>query len=208
MNTTRHTLCYLDKTASTINEQSLEHHELFHYWLHQGYPLIVTRQPAEIVQMGQIQLAIPYFNSVLAKKVRASYLVAESWITRLAELPSLQEIFPQLQLHTDANIKVFGSYCWHYLTKEHYLQPSSDVDVLLTYHNQSLSALATLYHELHSALGLHHIDGEVRFPKLGDCSWYELLQTNSGNSILFKSRNGVTLLSKKNLYDHYPTLLC
>ncbi|HAT8179250.1 TPA: malonate decarboxylase holo-[acyl-carrier-protein] synthase [Legionella pneumophila] len=206
MNYLRHTLCYLDKNTTTAILPSPEQIDLLQYWLKCEYPLIVSRQ-SEDIPCGQIQLAIPYFISKQTQKLRASYVVDNSWIVKTKALPSLQEIFPYLELDASTKIQVYGSYCWQHLTKEQYVQSSSDLDVLIFYENQSLFALSELQKHLQKTLKIDCIDGEIRFPALGDCSWAELLQIHSSDSILFKSTKKVILVKRESLYANFPTLL-
>ncbi|HAT1659352.1 TPA: malonate decarboxylase holo-[acyl-carrier-protein] synthase [Legionella pneumophila] len=206
MNYLRHTLCYLDKNTTTAILPAPEQLDLLQYWLKCEYPLIVTRQP-EDVPCGQIQLAIPYFIPVRTQKLRASYVVDDSWVISTRALPSLQEIFPSLELDTSSKIQVYGSYCWQHLTREQYVQPSSDLDVLISYDNQSLFNLSALKKHLQKTLNINCIDGEIRFPALGECSWAELLQIQSSDSILFKTTKKVILVKRESLYANFPTLI-
>lgn len=206
MNFSRHTLCYLDKNATNVALSSPEQMDLFQYWLKRGYPLIVTRQ-SEDLPSGQIQLAIPYFIPTQTKKLRACYVIDNSWVIRMKALPSLKQIFPYLELNMSAKIQVYGSYCWQYLTKEQYVQPSSDLDVLIPYKKQSLATLSELLKHLQKTLKIECIDGEIRFPALGDCSWKELLQIDFNDSILFKTTKNVILVKREGLYANFPTLL-
>ncbi|APF04079.1 TPA: malonate decarboxylase holo-[acyl-carrier-protein] synthase [Legionella pneumophila] len=206
MNYLRHTLCYLDKNTTTAILPAPGQLDLLQYWLKCEYPLIVTRQP-EDVSCGQIQLAIPYFIPVRTQKLRASYVVDDSWVISTRALPSLQEIFPSLELDTSSKIQVYGSYCWQFLTREQYVQPSSDLDVLISYDNQSLFNLSALKKHLQKTLNINCIDGEIRFPALGECSWAELLQIQSSDSILFKTTKKVILVKRESLYANFPTLI-
>ncbi|MDR3501209.1 MAG: malonate decarboxylase holo-[acyl-carrier-protein] synthase [Legionella sp.] len=202
MSYARHTLCYLNPTTTVASQHSEEQQRLFQYWLNRGYPFICSRQPQDLA-FGKIQLALPYFNQQ-QQKLRISYQVSKSEITQSKELPKLNEVFPSALLEIPADIKVYGSYCWQYLTQEAYVQPDSDLDVLINYTAQSLTDLRGLYKELSHKSKVLHIDGEVRFHHWGDCSLLELLQNS--DSILFKSINNVLLLSREDLYAAYPSL--
>lgn len=197
----RHNLCYLDKQAVPDINCSPENLSLFKHWQGCGYPLIMTRQPPDLA-VHQIQLAIPYFQAEQVKKIRASFILSCSAISRVSELPDLRELFPDL----DYEIKVYGSYCWQYLTKEPYVQAESDLDLLIDYKEQSLSDLKSLYAQLQARFPQQRIDGEIRFAGLGDCSWTELLQ-QSGESLLFKSIHELSLLKRDNLYASFPSLI-
>ena len=202
MNYARHTLCFLNPTTTTTSQHPEEEQRLFQYWLNRGHPFICSRQPQELAS-GQIQLAIPYFNQQ-RQKLRVSYQVLKSEIAQSAELPKFADIFPSARLETHTEIKIYGSYCWQHLTQEPYVQPDSDLDVLIIYAEQSLTDLGTLSQELPHKSKVPRIDGEIRFPHLGDCSLHELLQNS--DSILFKSINNVLLLAREDLYAAYPSL--
>lgn len=88
-----------------------------------------------------------------------------------------------------------------------YIQPQSDLDLLVTYDNQSLSALADLYSQLQAQFPKQAIDGEIRFSGAGDCSWKELLYLSANESILFKSIRELSLLTRDRLYASFPALL-
>ena len=201
MNYARHTLCYLNPSTIAASLHSDEQQRLFQYWLQCGYPFICPRQSQELVS-GKIQLAIPYVD-LQQQKIRVCYQVAQSAIIQNQEPPKLTDIFP-VQLEVHADVKVYGSYCWQHLTQESYVQPDSDLDVLIIYAGQSLSDLRGLYQELLFKSKVLRIDGEVRFPHWGDCSLHELLQNS--DSILFKSINNVFLLAREELYATYPSL--
>ncbi|HAU1881880.1 TPA: malonate decarboxylase holo-[acyl-carrier-protein] synthase, partial [Legionella pneumophila] len=147
------------------------------------------------------------FIPTQSQKLRASYIVDDSWVIDTKALPSLQEIFPYLELDTSTKIQVYGSYCWQHLTREQYIQSSSDLDVLISYENQSLLTLSELQKHLQKTLKIDCIDGEIRFPTLGDCSWTELLQIHSSDSILFKAAKKIFLVKRESLYANFPALL-
>ncbi|HHL3493372.1 TPA: malonate decarboxylase holo-[acyl-carrier-protein] synthase [Legionella pneumophila] len=202
----RHTLCYMEPHAKSLTSNTTENTNLLDYWLSQNFPLIFTRQPHSL-DPGQIQLAIPYFNPVTQQKIRVSYLFAESFISYTKELPNLKELFPQLDINTLITMKVYGSYCWQYLTQKPYVQSSSDLDILIYYNNESLIELINLYSELRDKLPMTPIDGEVHFPNIGDCSWLELIRSSDTTTLLFKSINQIQLLPREDLYAVFPTLL-
>lgn len=205
MNELRHNLYYLASHTKPLSTHSPYELQILDYWLTHRLPLIVTRQPP-LTHCNQIQLAIPYFELKQQKKVRVSYLFSKSSLFQSKELPTLQEIFPEIELGSP-NIRVYGSYCWQYLTQLPYVQATSDLDLLIDYSAQSISELISLYTDLAHQLKIANLDGEVRFPGIGDCSWRELIQTKSSDTILIKSTQQIELLSRDQLYELFPALL-
>ncbi len=199
-NELRHDLCYLDPLTPSPAALSSAQADLFHYWLAQQYPFMVTRQNRAIVP-GNIQVALVYFSPQRGGKIRAAYVIDRSSILRRCFLPHLSDIFPALNY---PGINVYGSYAWQYITEELYVQGSSDLDLLVDYQDQSLAFLAALYDGLQQQL-LPKLDGEIRFPGVGECAWKELLQDS--DTILFKSIQQVDLLKRETLYAMFPTLL-
>ncbi len=200
----RHTLCFLEQQTQPLSSHSSEDLGVLEFWLKEQYPLIVTRQP-EKIHDDHIRLALPYFDKEQKKKMRLSYLFAKSAIKQHQELPFFHSLFPNIK--TDSEIRVYGSYCWQYLTGQTYVHSASDLDLLIVYTDQSLTALTALYHQLVQELKTVPLDGEVRFPNLGDCSWLELTQTQASPTLLVKSHQELSLVKRDHLYAQFPSLL-
>ncbi|PJD93986.1 MAG: malonate decarboxylase holo-[acyl-carrier-protein] synthase [Legionella sp.] len=205
MNHLRHTLCYLTRNAYPITSMSAKAMHLFAHWLDEELPFIYPRQPSAL-PLDVVQLAIPSFDPQTQTKHRTAYLVSQHHITHTQNLPTLDIIFPQLKHHDATSIGIYGSYCWQYLTKKNYVQADSDLDLLFRYDHRSLFSLKTLHQELSHRLG-KTIDGEIRFPHWGDCSWPELIAEKANDQILLKTSSHVGLISRTELYHAFPTLL-
>ncbi len=203
MNYARHTLCFIYPNSLPLSNHTKEELDLLDFWLRHRYPLIVTRQPEKIHQ-EDIHLALPFFDNDQMKKIRLGFLFSKTAIQSSKELPILEELFPHVQL--DFEIRVYGSYCWEYLTGQSYINQSSDLDLQIIYHNESLSALKLLHQQLSEGLNSIALDGEVRFPNLGDCAWLELIQEDFSPSVLIKCQQHVTLIKRRDLYAKFPTL--
>jgi phosphoribosyl-dephospho-CoA transferase len=201
----RHSLCHLKKQSEPLRAQAPQDFAFFRQWINNEFPLVFTRQPDDL-QDDQCQLAIPFINPMTLKKERFSFIVNTTDVEQVSDLPDLSEIHQQWQ-NKDCSIKVFGSYCWQYLTRMPYVQNSSDLDLLITYTNMSLNQLAALHESLQLTLETPQIDCELRFSKLGDCALSELLEPSQGKKILFKSATEVVLLQRERVYENYPTLL-
>ncbi|MFV0821622.1 malonate decarboxylase holo-[acyl-carrier-protein] synthase [Tatlockia micdadei] len=206
MNHQRHTLCFLKEGAKPLSILQKQEDELLEYWMKHQFPLIFTYQPKEL-HPEHVQLAIPFFDSSSQKKIRLCTNFYKNAIKETKSLPTFQDVFQHATLKQNTEIRVYGSYCWQYLTKLNYVQPSSDLDLLIFYENQSLIELVLYYQEIKHILSIPRLDGEVRFPNLGDCSWFELIQPSSSASILLKSAQQIELISREYLYEQVPTLL-
>jgi len=202
----RHTLCYLDLFAQPLIMEEMAHQTLLAHWLDQQFPLIFTYQPPQI-QRKQVQLAIPYVDPKTQQKIRFSYLFPETVISHSTKPPTLQAIFPHIESTRTRNIRVYGSYCWQYLTQKKYVHPNSDLDLLIQYQSESLVELKRRFDGLRAQLPLIELDGEIQFPHLGNCSFAELLIPSSSETILFKSEYQIRLVSRDDLYAIFPTLL-
>lgn len=202
----RHGLCYLKKECEPLASSSQESQSLFKHWINEGFPLIVTRQPSNVTEQ-QCQLAIPFLDPLTRAKHRFSFIVNKADVKKTSDLPNLSQIYEQWLENDYFPIKVFGSHCWQYLTKKEYVQKTSDLDLLITYQNQSINQLGALYHSLQLRLNIPDIDCELRFKHLGDCSLNELLNPNQTAEILFKSESDVALLKREFVYENYPALL-
>lgn len=198
----RHTLCYLKPKAKPLTRAP---DELLFYWLKNRFPLIYTHQPQHLTTT-QIKLAIPYFNPTTRQKIRKSYLFSPASISHYQALPELIRIFPNLIVPKKHSLRVYGSYCWQHITQLPYVQASSDLDVQLTYTNQSLAELTQLHQQLEKSLPVKLVDGEIRFANIGDCSWIELIQPSFCDTILFKSEHQLRLIPREELYEAFPAL--
>ncbi|KTD24664.1 malonate decarboxylase holo-[acyl-carrier-protein] synthase [Legionella maceachernii] len=201
----RHTLCYLEKGAKPLSPIQKRERELLDYWLEHQFPLIYTSQPKEL-KPGLVQLAFPFFDLSSQEKRRFRAHFDSIMIREVRSLPTFQEVFPQVTLKLNTDIKVYGSYGWQHLTQLCYVHPNSDLDLLLLYEKHSLTELAELYWKLKQILAISRLDGEIRFPHFGDCSWLELIQPNSSATILYKSAQHIKLISRDYLYAQVPTL--
>lgn len=200
----RHTLCFLQSETDPLSSHQEDELVLLSLWLKQGHPLIATRQ-SEIINPKNIHLAIPFFDETQQKKIRTSFVFAQSSVKHYQELPGLNKLFPAIE--TPYDIRVYGSYCWQYLTQHQYVHEHSDLDLLFIYGGQSLVQLKALYYQITQEFKPTQVDGEIRFPNLGDCSWRELIQNESSATLLLKSYQSVALIKREQLYAQFSTLL-
>ncbi|MCW8471269.1 malonate decarboxylase holo-[acyl-carrier-protein] synthase [Fluoribacter gormanii] len=216
MSPQRHHLIYLQPNAdfaiTSFHEEKHVIEEQVTLWLAKGLPCIYAKQlvPQETISLG---LTLLFAN----KKHRVGLRVAPSLVQKQKPLPQLvemQDFFSHyygikelnriLELYLISDIAVYGSFLFHYLSGDSFVGPDSDLDLLLSYQGHSLIALRELVGVLTERFN-RTIDGEVRFPGFGDISLKELL-SSAAKKLLCKSQDKVTLLSRIELYEHYPLL--
>lgn len=218
MLTQRHDLIFVDSKASFEFQSCYSDKETLHQlivaWFKKGLPCIYARQLCD--DEGQVNLGLSLRTH--DKKYRVGLVIAESSLLKQALLPKLVEmaefffhyygvegLVACLDRYKGFSISVYGSFLFHYLSGQAYVDDSSDLDLLIDYPGCSLSVLNELIDVLHKKFN-RTIDGEVRFMHLGDVATKELLDP-SAKKLLFKKRDRVELLSRTVLYECYP-LLC
>lgn len=200
----RHDLCYLQKNARLLSHCQDEQSRVFTDWIAQRYPLIFTRQPGHLAERTW-QVAIPYLDLTNGAKHRWSYVVHQDDIVARHPLPLLSDIFPHPPGIAGCQIRVFGSYAWQHLTGKPYVHEHSDLDVLISCQQPSITDLSALLTLLKSHLNINRIDAELRLPPFGDCSLTELLKSDS-ETVLFKNTCSVSLINRSALHECYSTL--
>ncbi|MGL5741443.1 MAG: phosphoribosyl-dephospho-CoA transferase MdcG domain-containing protein [Legionella sp.] len=107
-------------------------------------------------------------------------------------------------LDSISDIAVYGSFLFHYLSGDSFVNETSDLDLLIHYQGYSLKDLGQLVSAFTKQFN-RTIDGEVRFHLFGYIPIKELLNC-SARKLLCKSKDCVALLSRTELYEHYPLL--
>lgn len=212
----RHHLMYLepqaDFTITSLHEDNPTIRAHVKAWITKGLPCIYARQ---VPHQEMIHLGLPLWYA--DKKHRVCLRVMPSMIQKQQPLPQLVEMHSFfLQKHgiqglsslTEhyhiANIGVYGSFLFHYLSGQFWVTDTSDLDLLIPYQGFSVKHLRSLI------AGLGHkfertIDGEVRFQSLGEVPIKELLDLST-QKLLCKTRDGVALILRAELYEHYSLL--
>jgi phosphoribosyl-dephospho-CoA transferase len=233
----RHTLCYLAAHAKPVAANNVDHSLLDYWIRNNFPLIVTRQPPhlsTEQIQLAipyfdeqtqqKIRSSYLFAKSAISHikpLPRLQELFPEGEVTWMQRsvIQDLRHKSPDYaSLHqgyfdsayisaSKASMSIYGSYCWQYLTQINYVQSSSDLDVLISYQNESLIELDKLYHGLLKKLPVARVDGEVRFPSLGDCSWLELIQPSSADTLLFKSVNQIELVPRDRLYAAFPTLL-
>ncbi len=196
------------------NDQELMHHVT--EWFNQGLPGIYARQ----LDHGSDHLNLGLPVLLAHKKYRVGILLPKSAVNRTEGLPKLADMADflarKLRLKSDRlfstqelvdfkSVSVFGSFLFEYLTQQPFVTENSDLDVLIDYEQYSLTELQQLLIKLETKFN-RTIDGEIRFPNLGDVAIKELAAATS-NQLLFKNSHEVGLISRHDLYVQYPYLL-
>lgn len=216
MNAQRHDLIYLERhvpfsISSLHADKPVIEHQVG-AWLAQGLPCIYAKQVGD---EDTVNLGLPLFFA--EKKHRVALCVKPSAVVKQQPLPRLiamqdyfrdyygvNDIKALLNRISAADIAVYGSFLVHYLSGQPCVNEASDLDLLINYQGWSLATL----HELVSALGQklqRTIDGEIRFLQVGDIAIKELLNLSAA-TLLCKNRERVALISRMELYAHYPLL--
>jgi phosphoribosyl-dephospho-CoA transferase len=200
----RHSLLILKEHARPLPYTCEEENEFFINWVMRKHPLICTRQ-SKRNDSKTLQVGIPSYDKEKGRKFRYTYLIQKTDVLKIAELPLLSKVFSHHPLDFANDVKIYGSYCWKYLTNLNYVHSDSDLDILIRYANQSIQKLALLMIQLKKQL-MVTLDGEIRFEGIGDCAISELLDTQS-KLILFKKIDDLFLMDRLHLYEKYPSLI-
>ncbi|KTD74263.1 phosphoribosyl-dephospho-CoA transferase MdcG domain-containing protein [Legionella tucsonensis] len=211
----RHHLIYLqpdaDFAVASIHEDKKMIEEQVYLWLEKDLPCIYAKQLAQ----ETITLGLTLLHA--KKKHRIGLQVAPSFVQKQKPLPQLLEmrdffsscygikkVDTLIKLLPISDIAVYGSFLFHYVSGYSFVDRASDLDLLILYQDYSLVDLRESIAALSKKFN-RIIDGEVRFPYLGDIPIKELLHL-SAKKLLCKSKDKVTLLSRAELYEHYPLL--
>jgi phosphoribosyl-dephospho-CoA transferase len=217
MTAERHHLIYLNPQAELsiasmhANKKVIE--QQVKAWLVKGLPCIYTKQLTPSVP-AHVHLGLPllYDN----KKHRVSLRVMLSAVQKHQQLPQLMEMqdffahYYRIELsnivllESISDLAVYGSFLFHYLSGQNYVNEVSDLDLLFNYQGYSLAFLDELTQVLTKEFK-RTIDGEIRFPLFGDIPLKELLNL-SAKKLLCKRKDHVTLVPRTELYEHYPLL--
>ncbi|EHL32245.1 malonate decarboxylase holo-[acyl-carrier-protein] synthase [Legionella drancourtii] len=216
MSAQRHDLIYLEHqvpfSISTLHADKHMIEQQVVAWLAQGLPCIYAKQARDDATLN---LGLPLFFA--EKKHRVGLRVKPSAVVKQQSLPQLIEmqdyfrrchglsdILATLNSISGSDIAVYGSFLFHYLSGQPSVNQASDLDLLINYQGWSLATL----HELISVLSRklqRTIDGEIRFQQVGDIPIKELLNL-SATEFLCKNHDGVALIPRMKLYEHYPLL--
>ena len=221
----RHQLIVVDPRADffilspAIDKELI--HEAIMVWFEKGLPAIYARQSAENtdrINLG-LSLILNHKKYRVALTVPASSILEQQALPNLLDMndffchfygidgliTSLDDLTKRYEELSPMNfISVYGSFLFHYLSGEAYVNEHSDLDLLISYPGCSLLTLNGLMAHLSKKMK-RTIDGEIRFNSLGDIAIKEVLDV-SAKKVLIKNQEGVDLLSRAELYEYYPSL--
>ncbi len=198
----RHNLVWLDPLAE-IDCIDVADHEMAADWLQAGRPAIVRR--SQIESEDHIALGIPLPTRLERRRLslrgpRDAILrhtapppLAEALICAPSDWQLLQAIVDRFA-HIGAETKVYGSLGWQHLTKEIYLRPQSDIDLLIMPQDNFDADGALAYFEELAHQEAPRLDGEIVIGQDRAVSWRELLAPSEG--ILVRGRMRLAIESR------------
>ena len=96
------------------------------------------------------------------------------------------------------DIRVFGSWMWQTLIGGSYVNPSSDLDVLVDVADAAGADRAANFRQREAAGSPFKLDGELSFSGLGEIHWREYLSGEP--SVLLKSIETVRMVRREELW--------
>lgn len=202
----RHDLLYLDYDSCKAQVCCLStEKDLVMNWIQKGNPFIITKQFSNDSEKTNVGFML----GLEENKKRVNFSIYTEAIKKITELSKLKDLLSILDGHWQKSLSalidsfdnlaldiyVFGSVMWQYITKQQYIHPKSDIDLLWKPKtreelDQGLSILK-VWMKKYSL----KIDGEVILPCKNACSWKELL--NDDEVVLVKNLHNIYLEKKE-----------
>jgi phosphoribosyl-dephospho-CoA transferase len=175
-------------------------------WREHDWPVVIRRRDVDCAS-GEICLGIALPPDQDGTKLRVPLRVGLQGVREMRAPLAIADVVEHagaqwrdglLELHGDIaaqglDIRVYGSLALQVLTRQSYLRPASDIDVLFSPLDRwQLERGVSLLQQYAVRLPL---DGEIAFPSGQAVSWKEWAQTcgKSGNRVLVKYDGGVAL---------------
>jgi len=176
-------------------------------WARRGLPLVVTRQPPSQADVLATGLPAPASH----RRRRIAVAVAPRDVRLVDEFPGAAAVTHQLPpalapawhallgaLSADGcAARVYGGHGWQALTGLAYLNPASDVDLLLPVRSaaQADAVSRRLAHAQEQGWSGPRLDGELLFDDGAAVAWREWLAYREGRTaqVLVKRLHGVAL---------------
>lgn len=196
----RHDLVWLDPSAE-IACVDMADQALVVAWLQAGHPAIVRR--SEIESEDHLALGIPLPSRLARRRLalRAPHHailrhtapppLAEALVCAPADWQPLLKAIADRLARIGVETKVYGSLGWQYLTKEIYLRPQSDIDLLIVPRDNFDADSALAYFEELAHQETPRLDGEIVIGRDRAVAWRELLAPSEG--ILVRGRMRIAI---------------
>jgi phosphoribosyl-dephospho-CoA transferase len=180
--------------------------ECLSHWSAHRLPLVVTRQPAELVEQGAIALGLP--APCRWARRRFALQVPYAQVLYFDEFPRAEQVSRQLRHRIrrpwqalcaglqacGVLARVHGSFGWQQLTGLDHVRSSSDLDLWIAVSDApQADAVAQLLDAFPDARP--RLDGELVFPDGAAVAWREWLAWRAGRarSLLVKRLEGCSL---------------
>jgi len=176
------------------------------HWAAHALPLVVTRQPVDVVQQGGIALGLPaparWGRRRLALQVPHAAVLRRDDFPRSDAAMALVGSRSRAALETltldlreqRATARVFGSHGWQLLTGLGYLHPGSDLDLWVAVDDMAHADAVTS--SLQAFTAEHpRLDGELVFGDGSAVAWREWADWRAGTAraVMVKHLQGVSL---------------
>jgi phosphoribosyl-dephospho-CoA transferase len=204
----RHTLVQLASEASWLTMPGSSS-PCLRKWFAAGRPAMVARrhgdEPADFVRLGvalpgKRRLSLAVHPSRIAHS-RAPLSLPEVMKACPAEWAASLQLLNSLTLRTQLQPGVYGSFAWQALTRECYVDESSDIDLLWAPASAAeVDTVITVLTEWERCTQ-RRADGEVLMPNGGAVCWREL--AGASRHVLVKSQSTVALRSRADVLAQF-----
>lgn len=205
----RHHFVWLD--SDLAGGADADETALIDAWLKAGHPAIVRRSEIALddhvalgialpTRLGRRRIALQVPERAIVKQAMPPEL-AEALICAPAEWQDrLQEIASELD-RLGADVHVYGSLGWQFLTGEIYLRPQSDIDLLIVPRENCDAECLLAAFESCARHETPRLDGEVTIGPDRAVAWRELLASSEG--ILVRGRARLALESRADVLARF-----
>jgi len=181
-------------------------HDCLAHWATHRLPLVVTRQPTDVIAGGAIALGLPaparWDRRRLALQVPRAAVLGLGEFPRLADMqallpPSMRGAVSDLVSALDAcgaTARVFGSYGWQAISGLDHVRPASDLDLCVAVDGAAHADAVTRALQSFGTAPLR-LDGELLFGDGAAVAWREWAAWRVGDAraVLVKRLDGVAL---------------
>jgi phosphoribosyl-dephospho-CoA transferase len=211
----RHDLVWIDRLASAsavLAAPTEDAYRIARGWIGSGCPVVVSRQPSRCD--GARRLAVGLALPIALDKRRFALEIDPRAITHRRLPALLSSLAARLESpwraplralceaakEIDIEYRVFGSAAWQFWTRLGYLARDSDLDLLWRPSSEAQLAKGVALLDAWERDSGIRSDGEILFGEEAVC-WREWTQSARSPRVLVKSREGVSLRSRRELTD-------